>query len=123
MSVKFEKETIRNAPIPGDRKHDIAHAIGEKLTGGAGGAKTGYLAVSGNVIPEYISERNTSLKDKNGNSSILINFPRILYAPRCSLQAPWLHFKKFLHHGSQRMLGNGDIISAPEYQRWQLMEL
>lgn len=48
MSVKFEQETIRNAPIPGDRKHDIVHAIGEKLTGGAAapGSKTGYLAVS-----------------------------------------------------------------------------
>ena len=42
-SVKFERETIRNAPIPGDTKHEIVHAIGERLTGGE--TKTGYLAV------------------------------------------------------------------------------
>ncbi|CAF9925759.1 MAG: hypothetical protein GOMPHAMPRED_003959 [Gomphillus americanus] len=42
-SVKFEKETIRNAPIPGDTKHEIVHAIGERLTGGE--TKTGYLAL------------------------------------------------------------------------------
>jgi len=42
MSVKFEKETVRNAPIPGSRRHDVAHEIGEKLTGG--NTSTGYLA-------------------------------------------------------------------------------
>ena len=44
MSVKFEKETIRDAPIPGARETDIAHKLGEKLTGGK--SQTGYLAVS-----------------------------------------------------------------------------
>ena len=43
MSVKFEKETIREAPVPGGRKVDFAHEIGEKLTGGE--SQTGYLAV------------------------------------------------------------------------------
>ena len=43
MSVKFEKETIRNAPIPGDKHQDLAHRVGERLTGG--NTKTGYLAV------------------------------------------------------------------------------
>ncbi|KAI4113465.1 MAG: hypothetical protein Q9193_000735 [Seirophora villosa] len=42
MSVKFEKETIRDTPIPGGRKHEIAHEIGERLTGG--NTMTGYLA-------------------------------------------------------------------------------
>jgi hypothetical protein len=45
MSVKFEKETIREAPIPGGRRTDIVHEVGERLTGGKG--QTGYLAVSG----------------------------------------------------------------------------
>lgn len=43
MSVKFEKETIREAPVPGGRKHEIAHEIGERLTGGD--TAQGYLAV------------------------------------------------------------------------------
>ena len=42
-SVKFEKETIQQVPIPGDRHEGIAHKIGEKLTGGK--QQTGYLAV------------------------------------------------------------------------------
>lgn len=42
MSVKFEKETILQAPIPGDRRTDIAHKLGERLTGG--NTTTGYLA-------------------------------------------------------------------------------
>ena len=44
MSVKFEKETVRDAPIPGGRRTDIAHEVGERLTGGK--SQTGYLAVS-----------------------------------------------------------------------------
>ena len=44
MSVKFEKETIRETPVPGGRKHTFAHEVGERLTGGEG--QTGYLAVS-----------------------------------------------------------------------------
>ena len=43
MSVRFEKETIRDAPIPGGRRTDIAHEVGERLTGGK--SQTGYLAV------------------------------------------------------------------------------
>ena len=46
MSVKFEKETVRDTTIPGlgGRKHEIAHEIGERLTGGE--TTQGYLAVS-----------------------------------------------------------------------------
>ena len=43
MSVKFEKETVREAPVPGGRKHEFAHEIGERLTGGE--SEKGYLAV------------------------------------------------------------------------------
>lgn len=46
MSVKFEKETVRDTPIPGlgGRKHELVHEIGERLTGGE--TAQGYLAVS-----------------------------------------------------------------------------
>ena len=43
MSVKFEKETVRDTPVPGGRKHEFAHEIGERLTGGE--STQGYLAV------------------------------------------------------------------------------
>lgn len=46
MSVKFEKETIKEASIPGGgRKQSFAHEIGEHLTGGE--TQKGYLAVRG----------------------------------------------------------------------------
>ena len=44
MSVKFQQETVKNAPLPGSRKEGIAHDIGERLTGGE--TAQGYLAVS-----------------------------------------------------------------------------
>jgi hypothetical protein len=45
MSVKFEKETVRTAPVPGPKagKEDTMHKIGEAVTGGK--SQTGYLAV------------------------------------------------------------------------------
>lgn len=43
MSVKFEKETVRDTANVRGGKHDIAHSVGEALTGGKG--QTGYLAV------------------------------------------------------------------------------
>ncbi|KAM0805031.1 integral membrane protein 25D9-6 [Usnea florida] len=44
MSVKFEKETVRDTPIPGfgGRKHELIHELGERLTGGE--TTQGYLA-------------------------------------------------------------------------------
>ena len=53
MSVKFEKETVKNTPIPGlgGRKHEIAHEIGERLTGGE--TAQGYLAVR-NAMPRVL---------------------------------------------------------------------
>ena len=44
MSVKFQQETVKNAPIPGARKEGLAHNLGERLTGGE--TAQGYLAVS-----------------------------------------------------------------------------
>ena len=47
MSVKFQQETVRDAPLPGGLKgglkEGIAHNIGERLTGGE--TAQGYLAV------------------------------------------------------------------------------
>ncbi len=50
MSVKFEKETVKDSPLPGlgGRKHEIAHEIGERLTGGE--TAKGYLAVSNRML-------------------------------------------------------------------------
>lgn len=48
MSVKFEKETIRETPVPGQRKVGFAHDVGERLTGGD--SPTGYLAVR-DILP------------------------------------------------------------------------
>ncbi len=44
MSVKFQQETVKDAPIPEGRKEGIAHGIGERLTGSE--TAQGYLAVS-----------------------------------------------------------------------------
>lgn len=44
MSVKFQQETVKDAPLPGGRNEGIAHDIGERLTGGE--TAQGYLAVS-----------------------------------------------------------------------------
>ena len=51
MSVKFEKETVKTGPAPSVLEkekhhgpaHDIAHELGERLTGGE--TMKGYLAV------------------------------------------------------------------------------
>ncbi len=50
MSVKFEKETIRTAPLPGQKKVGFAHEVGERLTGGE--SLTGYLAVRA-ILPVF----------------------------------------------------------------------
>jgi hypothetical protein len=44
MSVKFAKEIIKEAAVPGGGKQALALEIGERLAGGKGG-QTGYLAV------------------------------------------------------------------------------
>ena len=52
MSVKFERESIRETTVGGRvpslatqaSRHELVHSIGERLTGGE--STTGYLAVS-----------------------------------------------------------------------------
>ncbi len=62
MSVKFEKETVRTAPVPGPRagKEDTMHKIGEAVTGGK--SQTGYLAVGALFI------QNRQRQNANGHS-------------------------------------------------------
>lgn len=43
MSVKFQEETIRAVANAGGKPEDLAHRVGERLTGGK--TQTGYLAV------------------------------------------------------------------------------
>lgn len=43
MSVKFQEETVRTVAAAGGKPEDLAHRVGEQLTGGK--AQTGYLAV------------------------------------------------------------------------------
>lgn len=43
MSVKFEKETIRDTPLPGGRSGNVAQKMDQALTGGK--PQAGYLAV------------------------------------------------------------------------------
>ena len=69
MSVKFERETIREttagrgaslgASIKGSHtsKHEIAHEIGERLTGGE--STKGYLAVRSLGVPFSIEEHHS----------------------------------------------------------------
>ncbi len=58
MSVKFEKETIKNIPVPGGKKNEIAHEIGERLTGGE--STTGYLAVCHFHALAYLTQPSSS---------------------------------------------------------------
>lgn len=43
MSVKFQEETVRAVANAGGKPEDLAHRVGERLTGGK--TQTGYLAV------------------------------------------------------------------------------
>lgn len=74
MSVKFQKETVKESPVPGGRRVDFAHEIGEKLTGGEN--QTGYLAVS--AVDSSVGALLTSQPRPTSNSS-----KPILCAQRC----------------------------------------
>ena len=57
MSVKFEQETIRTAPVPGPRQDGVLRNLGQRMTGGrpqtggTGTAQPGYLAVRNLIAP------------------------------------------------------------------------
>jgi hypothetical protein len=49
MSVKFQEETIRAVANAGGKPEDLAHRVGERLTGGK--TQAGYLAVCRSAHP------------------------------------------------------------------------
>ena len=91
MSVKFEKETIRDTPIPGGRRQDIAHEIGEKLTGGGGPSQTGYLAVI--LASSSSEEKHVTKADLCRPTSS--NSRKTLCALRCLHRDLYPLYKKF----------------------------
>lgn len=102
MSVKFEKETVREAPIAGGRKVDFAHEVGEKLTGGE--SQTGYLAA-------YLKQlQSNPLRTKMLTSGSLAALQEVL--------ASWIAHdrSKHGHYVSSRvpkMAVYGAFVSAP----------
>lgn len=102
MSVKFEKETIRDTPVPGQRKVDFAHEVGERLTGGE--SSGGYLAA-------YLRQLQTDpLRTKMLTSGSLAAVQEVL--------ASWIAHdrSKHGHYLSSRvpkMAVYGAFISAP----------
>ena len=86
MSVRFEKETVRNAPVPGQRQEDVAHKIGERLTGGK--STTGYLAVRVILIPGTRKHLTFNARHTFNNCS------QIRCVPRCLHLGHWRHYKR-----------------------------
>ena len=113
MSVKFEKETIRDAPVPGGRRHDIVHEVGERLTGGD--TTKGYLAVCVREMIENWACHAKILDIRHISSS----YRRTLSAQRCLLQDLLLHCKKFWHLGWLMILVGWSVL---EFPRWRHME-
>lgn len=61
MSVKFHEETVRAVANAGGKPEDLAHRVGEQLTGGK--TQTGYLAVRKTLQekgPKNASPRNSA---------------------------------------------------------------
>ncbi|MCJ1363810.1 hypothetical protein MMC16_002919 [Acarospora aff. strigata] len=101
MSVKFEKETMRETTIPGGRKHDLAHEMGGKL---GGKSQPGYLAA-------YLQQlQSNPLRTKMLTSGSLAALQEVL--------ASWIanDKSKHGHYISSRvpkMAVYGAFISAP----------
>lgn len=55
MSVKFQEETVRAVANAGGKPEDLAHRVGERLTGGK--TQTGYLAVCIIILSMSLSLR------------------------------------------------------------------
>ncbi|KAI4142364.1 MAG: hypothetical protein LQ340_007368 [Diploschistes diacapsis] len=102
MSVKFEKETIREAPVPGGRRHELVHELGERLTGGE--SMTGYLQA-------YLQQlEKNPLRTKMLTSGSLAGLQEFL--------ASWIakDMSKHGHYFSSRvpkMAVYGAFVSAP----------
>ena len=110
MSVKFEKETVRDAPIPGGRRTDIAHEVGERLTGGK--TQTGYLAVSPLVADLLDCADDVVYRHTSSSCS------PTLFAPRCLPRVLWQRCKNFLRLTLPKISVNMATISALEFPKW-----
>jgi len=124
MSVKFEKETIKQtggtaASVLKGGKHDLADEIGTALTGGKGniGAK-GYLAVSDEALVAVwycayiLLYRPTST-----------NCGQILCEQRCSHLVHSPEHKNSWPRGSRRIVTRMDTISLRASLKWLHTEL
>ncbi|MCJ1274970.1 hypothetical protein MMC21_002769 [Puttea exsequens] len=98
MSVKFEKETVKDAPLPGGRKHEVAHEIGERLTGGE--SAQGYLAA-------YLEQlQKNPLRTKMLTSGSLAGLQELL--------ASWIAKEKDVVTARvPKMAAYGAFVSAP----------
>lgn len=80
MSVKFEKETVRETSLPAGRKHHhgLAHELGEKITGGK--SQTGYLAVRSTPCPppKHMMPRDAR-RAMRGDANVVCAKPRQAY--------------------------------------------
>ncbi|KAL9632881.1 MAG: hypothetical protein Q9164_005033 [Protoblastenia rupestris] len=102
MSVKFEKETVRDTPIPGGRKHEIAHEIGERLTGGE--TAQGYLAA-------YLQQLQTNpLRTKMITSGSLAALQELLASYIAKDRSKHGHY---INSRVPKMAVYGAFISAP----------
>ena len=121
MSVRFEKETVRDMPAPGGRKHEIAHEIGERLTGGDTAA--GYLAVcSPSQSHFHVYPRKQILTQDSDSRHTSSNSKRTLCAPRCLLLVPSPPLKKSWPHGSHTTGASMVTTSALVSLRWPSTE-
>ncbi|OQD76580.1 hypothetical protein PENDEC_c004G06409 [Penicillium decumbens] len=102
MSVKFKEETIRAVADAGGKPEDLAHRVGERLTGGK--THTGYLAA-------YLRQlQQNPLRTKMLTSGVLSGFQELL--------ASWLAHDvgKHGHYFSSRipkMSLYGMFVAAP----------
>ena len=124
MSVKFEKDTVKDTPIPGlgGRKHEIAHEIGERLTGGE--TAQGYLAVSSestrfsgatgltiNTRQAYLQQLQTNpLRTKMLTSGSLSALQEVLASWIAKDVGPSGHY---VNSRVPKMAAYGAFISAP----------
>jgi len=118
MSVKFEKETVRETNMPGGRRHDLAHEIGEKFTGGKG--QTGYLAVRSSpaLLPSREATKNDAMLITCISRPTSSSSRAILCARRCSHPAVSPRYRKCSRRGSRTTKASMATTSARGCRRW-----
>lgn len=105
MSVKFEKETIRDTSVHGGLRHDVLHKVGERLSGGQ--SQKGYLAVRAADVSMDIGHAVVADPYLDRLTSNSCN--PIRCEPKCSPRAPWPLCRRCLPPGLL-MTGTGMAI-------------